>query len=275
MSFHIIYGISKEEAKKIPRQRIKVLKDLPPIFGIDGEIYRLKKGDIAAIPKDTAKLLIQRKVAIIAKNKTKKARIPRKIRKIQASRSKRARTLDALRTAKQVLPLSKYEQWAKNPGRYDLIGVDTANAGKRKTHRKKPLWEVILTKRTIMEMPGECYGVPEQKRVRGRGDVPSDVVKSKCTERERECMKIYSYKKLGEKEKKKKKRKIPVKRKITKTKTKGRMRRYKVWGEWPATKEPRYYFARSKPDLLHSLSPLAQQKIKEGKIKVEYDGIAW
>jgi len=220
----------------------------------------------------TAKLLIQRKVAVIAKNEIKKARIPRKIRKIQASRSKRARTLDALRTSKRGLPLSKYEQWAKNPGRDDLIGVDTANAGKRKTHRKKPLWEVILTKRTIMEMPGECYGVPETKRVRGRGDVPSDVVKNKCTEQERECMKIHSYKKLGEKEKK---RKIPVKRKITKTKTKGRMRRYKVWGEWPATKEPRYYFARSKPDLLHSLSALAQQKIKEGKIKVEYDGIAW
>jgi len=133
-----------------------------------------------------------------------KTRIPRKIRKIQASRSKRARTLDALRTAKRVLPLSKYEQWAKNPGRYDLIGVDTANAGKRKIHRKKPLWEVILTKRTIMEMPEECYGVPEQKRVRGRGDVPSDVVKNKCTEQERECMKIHSYKKLGTKENKKK-----------------------------------------------------------------------
>ena len=65
MPFHIIYGISKEEAKKIPRQRIKVLENLPPILGIDGEIYRLKKGDIATIPKDTAKLLIQRKVALL------------------------------------------------------------------------------------------------------------------------------------------------------------------------------------------------------------------
>ena len=153
----------------------------------------------------------------MATKKKAKTRIPRKIRKIQASRSKRARTLDALRTAKQVLSLSEYEQWAKNPGRYDLVGVDTANVGKRKTHRKKPLWEVILTKRTIMEMPGECYGVPEQKRVRGRGNVPSDVVKSKCTEQERECMKIHSYKKLGAKENKKK---LSVKKDTTKKKAK-------------------------------------------------------
>jgi len=149
--------------------------------------------------------------------KKAKTRIPRKIRKIQTSRSKRARTLDALRTAKRVLSLSEYKKWAKNPGRYDLVGVDTANAGKRKTHRKKPLWEVILTKRTIMEMPRECYGVPEQKRVRGRGDVPSDVVKSKCTEQERKCMKIHSYKKLGAKENKKK---LSVKKNTTKKKAK-------------------------------------------------------
>jgi len=139
---------------------------------------------------------------MVTKKKTK-TRIPRKIRKIQANRSKRARTLDALRTSKRVLPLSKYEQWAKNPGRYDLIGVDTASATKR-IRRKKPLWEVVLVKQTIMGRPEECYGVPEQKRVRGRGDVPSDVVKNKCTKQERECMKIHSYKKLGTKENKKK-----------------------------------------------------------------------
>jgi len=54
-------------------------------------------------------------------------------------------------------------------------------------------------------------------------------------------------KKLGQKESKAKTPKI---RKVTLTK--GRIRRYKVWGEFPATKEPRYYFAKSKEDLLRS-----------------------
>ena len=199
-----------------------------------------------------------------------KTRVPRKIRKIQEGRSKRAKSLDALRTSKKVLPLSDYEIWAKNPGRCDLKGVDTAKTTKTRSHKKKPLWQVVLVKRTVMEFPEECVGVPEMKRLRGRGDFPLDVVRSKCTAQEKECMKIFSYKKLGQKESKSKPPKI---KKVTLAK--GRIRRYKVWGEFPATKEPRYYFAKSKEDLLRSVSPYALQKIKEGKIKVVYDGIAW
>ena len=139
MPYHIIYGISKEEAKKIKKQRIKVLEDLPPILGIDGEIYKLKKGDIVAIPKETAQLLIQRKVAVVAKSKNKSTPAKRKsnshpsytfndIIKRQEQRSKRAIAMDISRTAKKVFGIDESEQfwkWMKYPNKFDIIGIDT------------------------------------------------------------------------------------------------------------------------------------------------------
>ena len=52
-----------------------------------------------------------------------------------------------------------------------------------------------------------------------------------------------------------------------------RMRRYKVWGEYPARKEFQYFFARSRKELISKFTPLARKKIREGKIKVKYDGV--
>lgn len=51
------------------------------------------------------------------------------------------------------------------------------------------------------------------------------------------------------------------------------MRRYKVWGESPARKTPQYFFAKNKADLLKSFSELTREKIRNGKIKIKYDGI--
>ena len=52
------------------------------------------------------------------------------------------------------------------------------------------------------------------------------------------------------------------------------MRRYKVWGESPARKKPQYFFAKKKADLLKTFSDLTREKIRNGKIKIKYDGIA-
>ena len=58
-----------------------------------------------------------------------------------------------------------------------------------------------------------------------------------------------------------------------KRKAKGkRKRRYRVWGEFPATERPVYYIAKNKADLLRSFSVTAQRKVRAGTIKVVYDG---
>lgn len=52
-----------------------------------------------------------------------------------------------------------------------------------------------------------------------------------------------------------------------------RKRRYKIWGEFPARKEPQYLFAKSKEKLVKSFSSYARSKIRKGLIKVKYDGM--
>ncbi len=48
--------------------RVRITEDLPAFMGIDGEIYRLKEGDVLALPKTNAEILLKREVA-----KTEKA----------------------------------------------------------------------------------------------------------------------------------------------------------------------------------------------------------
>ena len=50
-------------------------------------------------------------------------------------------------------------------------------------------------------------------------------------------------------------------------------RRYKVWGEFPARKEPQYFYAENKASLLKSFSEVTREKIRKGKINVKYDGV--
>ena len=50
-------------------------------------------------------------------------------------------------------------------------------------------------------------------------------------------------------------------------------RRYKVWGESPASKNPQYFFAKNKASLVKSFSEVTREKIRNGKIKIKYDGI--
>jgi len=56
---------SKEEKKtEIPTITVRILKDLPPIVGIDGKIYgEFKVEDIVTLPKPNAEVLIRQGVA--------------------------------------------------------------------------------------------------------------------------------------------------------------------------------------------------------------------
>jgi len=56
---------SKEEKKtEIPTITVRILKDLPPIVGIDGKIYgEFKVEDIVTLPKPNAEVLIKQGVA--------------------------------------------------------------------------------------------------------------------------------------------------------------------------------------------------------------------
>lgn len=54
---------------------------------------------------------------------------------------------------------------------------------------------------------------------------------------------------------------------------KRKTRKYKVWGESPARKTPQYFFAKNKASLLKSFSEVTIEKIRNGKIKIKYDGI--
>ena len=49
-------------------------------------------------------------------------------------------------------------------------------------------------------------------------------------------------------------------------------KRYRISGEFPARKEGQYLFAKDEADLCRSLSEYTKIKIREGKIKIEYDG---
>jgi len=52
-----------------------------------------------------------------------------------------------------------------------------------------------------------------------------------------------------------------------------KVRRYKIWGDSPARKEPQYFFAKNKASLLKSFSELTREKIRKGKINVKYNGV--
>ncbi len=56
---------SKEEKKiEIPTITVRILKDLPPIVGIDGKIYgEFKVEDVVTLPKPNAEVLIRQGVA--------------------------------------------------------------------------------------------------------------------------------------------------------------------------------------------------------------------
>ena len=59
------------------------------------------------------------------------------IEKTQAKRTPRAISMDNAILAKQVVPVSKVEMWAKRPNRLDIRGVDTpSRKGKRKPAKK-------------------------------------------------------------------------------------------------------------------------------------------
>jgi len=53
-------------------------------------------------------------------------------------------------------------------------------------------------------------------------------------------------------------------------------KRYKISGEFPARREGQYLFVKDKEDLYRTLSEYTKMKIREGKIKIEYDGkVPW
>jgi len=61
-----------------------------------------------------------------------RASLKRRAKNIQRKRSKRAKTMDAKKTSKRTLPLTlkNIKIWRKNPGRLDLLGIDTKGLGK-------------------------------------------------------------------------------------------------------------------------------------------------
>lgn len=77
---------------------------------------------------------------------TEKEYLALKAKELESSRSKRSQKADEKQKNKRTLPLTKenLEKWKKNPGRYDLKGIDTIKKLVRTFHKYKGLKKKVV-----------------------------------------------------------------------------------------------------------------------------------